>query len=182
MYVSHGRQLIYVRVPRTGSTWFLRHNRDLVHLSSGVDHETVWEAMSRDVWQEVSHYKRIGFVRQPLSWIPSFCYMCAQERRNWERYISDTEPYSRATGCTDRFLSNLKMTPFDWFTNPETGEVLVDTIYRTEDLHEMFPVNPEIRWKRENRRPSGDQYDLEFSDEGLAMMKDRFARELEYYK
>src|SRR3990167_9187928 len=129
MYVCQDRKLVYIRVPKTGSTAFVRSFGDALH-EDDSDHETARNAEQRDKWQRCRElgYTTIGFVRHPLAWVRSMHSVC-QSQTHWPEYA--TGHYQEDIGLSE-FAERIRVTPFDWFTG--ANGVLIDKIYRTEDL------------------------------------------------
>lgn len=109
-------RLIFVRVPKTGSTSFLTSLKNAHHTyrQVGAGHGTALEARSLigpGIWNT---YTRIGFIRHPRFWIASY-----------KKFLANTEPWRE-------FIANMP-TPYDWLADHK-GDLLVNSVYRTEDM------------------------------------------------
>jgi hypothetical protein len=114
--VSHSKRLIFIAVPKTGSTSVMNALND-GSMECRHRHERAREARVR--WAKVwDAYEKIGFVREPKAWADSYF-----------RFVSD---HNRPIAAPDRFLK-WTPTPYDWLIDDD-GQVIVDNIYRTEDL------------------------------------------------
>lgn len=156
--VCHERKLIFVRVPRTGSTSFLTSlkNSGGRYSNIGEGHGTAHEARSLapDLWKT---YTTIGFIRDPWNWAASYkTLFCADQ--HWSEYLEMT------------------MTPYDWLTDSD-GLVIVDHIFRTEDMADVvkhFGLEPcHVNASKEN-----DQVPVEYAE----IMNQKFRRELLHYR
>jgi len=180
MWVSEERELLYIRVPKTGSESFV--NALKLKWLGSKGHQTVWDAMQTNPMFYYYHhlkFKKIGFIRHPLPWLDSF-FGWSMRGYQWRDYVYGP-PYEKGKGG-DQFLFNLTVTPLSWLTHPETGELLVDEVYRTEDLPKIAD-EMNITIKHLNPTTEGRfKKQLDWHDYRLAYVDKRFARELEYYK
>ncbi len=178
MYACEDRQLIYIPVPTTGSESFTDALKCKWHGHEG--HQTAWDAMRYNTaWKHYAHFKKIGFIRHPLPWLNSF-FGWSMRGSQWSDYITGL-PYDKDKGG-DQFLYHLTMTPLDWLTHPTTGELLVDEVYRTEDL-ERVARTMNITIKRLNKTTPGRfKKTLDWHDHRLDYIERRFHRELKYYE
>ena len=145
----------------------------------GLYNLTYMDAMNTNpLFAHYQHFKKIGFVRHPLPWLNSF-FGWSMRGYQWRDYVVGP-PYEKGKGG-DQFLFNLSVTPMHWLTHPQTGELLVDEVLRTEDMPEIadrFGVTIE---NRNQTTPGRFKKELDWHDYRLDFIKHRFARELEYY-
>lgn len=116
--ISHKLKLIFIEVPKTGSTSFRESLKEVdtkyEELPRHIKARDLKPLIDANVWDK---YNKIGFVRFPEDWITS------------------------VKGMGNHFMRRLgENTPYDWFTD-EKGNLIIDSIYRTEDLNEIFTAN-----------------------------------------
>jgi hypothetical protein len=188
MFLIHELKIIYVVVPATGSTAFWnslkkKYELDFLHKRVPDDHPSIekgekdggidrkhWritrikELVDEDTWNT---YEKIAFVRHPYEWSWSL-----YNKRKVELAIGvDT------SGDYSTYLKNLDKTPYWWFTD-ENGNVLVDTIYRTEDLDSIVFPKYEVPVNRSN---IGKKKKEKISEEDEKLLKEKFHREFQHY-
>ena len=188
MFLIHELKIIYVVVPATGSTSFWnalqeKYELDFLHKRVPDDHPSVekgeedggidkkhWritrlrELVNEETWNT---YEKIAFVRHPYDWSWSLFH-----KRKLELAIGvdNTKDYST-------YLKELDKTPYWWFTD-EDGTVLVDTIYRTEDLDAKIFPKFEVEPKRTNinKQPKEN-----LSEDDQKLLEEKFHREFQHY-
>ena len=187
MHIFHNLKLIYIRVPKTGSSSFIhcmasKHKIEKVFLEDSpfskfppitqtqghFSAQSTREVIDRKVWDS---YEKIGFIRNPYPWICSFY----NQPNTDEMFREDNrKPFPE-------FIENLKLTPFSWFVD-EDGKMLIDTVYRLEDIKEVLDgygcetvhIHQMPKWK--------DNVSLEIAHQHEKIIKEKFKRELEYYE
>lgn len=173
MNVCKERELIYFRVPATGSTTFIQ---SCGFWPSGADHITFREAQEDPNWGAVRHFKKITLIRHPVAWVESMYAMCIRAKTHWREYALY---WHDEWASPQRFLRCLKVTPLDWVAD-EYGIVRADTVYRIEDLDSVcaeLGVTPTPgHWNK-----TWDKRPIDWSDNDLAIMRDKFQREFAYY-
>ena len=186
-FILHDRKMIYIVVPGTGSTSFVQalkvgRTKDVEQVNLKKDHdahfmhpnmntkkhltaEQVRYLIDEDIWNS---YTKFGFVRKPFDWC-----RCIFRKGNIDNILG----IDRGPTFPD-FMEKLNKTPYFWLTD-RNDEVLVDRIYRTEDLPyvaEEFDIEIPWRNKSNNTKPA------EFTQEVDRIIRKRFQRELKYYK
>jgi hypothetical protein len=188
MILFHGLKIIYCIVPGTGSNSFwgaMQTKYDLYHLnknipknhpaitksqSEGIKNNSHWrisrmkELLDDETWNT---YKKIAFVRHPYDWSWSIYNKSGVDNAIG---VDTTKDYSH-------FLKTLDKTPYWWFTD-EDGTVLVDTIYRTEDLDAKIFPKFEVEPKRTNinKQPKEN-----LSEDDQKLLEEKFHREFQHY-
>lgn len=191
LFVVHSLKLIFIAVPATGSTSFTESiNRRIGKQSDWAIYHADWQHPARKLHPEVildyhftaeqariviaddsiwNGYEKIAFVREPYAWTRSI----------W-RKLGATE-YAVGIDCTGtylEFLEKLEKTPYFWFTD-STGKVLVDNIYRTEDLEEVFRKY-DLPYRHSNKTPQS-QPETERTSEVDGILRKKFWREYKHY-
>ena len=119
--------------------------------------------IDKEIWDS---YEKIGFIRNPYDWVQSvYCQGGITKVIDEDTRKSFSE-----------FIKNLKLTPFSWLTN-EKGDILADTIWRTEDIKkfcEKYDVEYSHKHKTRRAKPK-------FTDELRAIVDEKFKREWAYY-
>ena len=141
----------------------------------------MYQVTQRPYWKkEFETYEKIGLIRHPFDWLKSFYKICLEAGSHWNDWVPGAKnpgkEHSQKT--LNLFLANT-MTQFDWLTHPETGKLLVDKIYRIEDLAKIS-----AKWGVDNPErlnETGAPIPIEWTDDQLGLIKKRFARELSYY-
>jgi hypothetical protein len=183
MIIYPDLKIIYIRVPATGSTTFhdqmsRKHEHYGVPVPANspvrrmnnihmIDHYTIEQAklcIEPKIWNS---YEKIAFVRHPFWWARSIY----RKLDTFNMIGIDTE------GTFERYLRKLDKTPYFWFTDA-SGCVMIDTIYRTEDLrkiYEKYGASPR------HGNPSPTKREYEVSKEVPRLLQEKFAREYEHY-
>lgn len=172
-YISHNLKTIYIRVPKTGSTSitaaFADAAGDMEQL--GGPHSDALDARSLTTkWDE---YRKIGFIRHPLTWAPSFA--------RWIRAVNRIMPTAVSEERDPTKFIHLIPTPMCWLTHPRTHEVMVDEVWRMEDIDELFKewgVAP----RHKHAAPTGKKIEWPVTPEYTEAIREVFARELLFYQ
>ena len=193
MILFHDLRIIYCIVPGTGSNSFWKamfeKYPNSYHLNKhvpaghpadtksrkidGINHPSHWrlirmkELIGSDVWNS---YKKIAFVRYPDYWTWSIFHKGGIPQAIGE---DNTKTY-------DHFIRTLKKTPYSWFTDDD-GRVMVDTIYRTEDMAEICQEYG-IRYLEDNVRMRGKSPPKQLNEELQEIMRKKFKREFKHYE
>ncbi len=190
MLIFPDLKLIYIRVPKTGSNSFFHamknRHKSVVPNQEELNKRRSWselppprislyehftanqarQLIPKEVWDS---YEKIAFVRNPYDWVVSL-----YDQRGIDSVLGEDEskPFPE-------FLRNLKLTPFTWFLDGDE-KMLIDTIYRMEDIDEVFDKYDckhlhLMKRKHFARNPV-------LTDEDREVIKAKFQRELAYYK
>lgn len=115
--ISHKLKLIYIEVPKTGTTSFRQALKTVDPDLEMISHrhsnaiETKKALNDDKIWDK---YTKIGFIRHPDDWITSLLNF----------------PMIYTVVVKDR-------TPYDWFLD-ENGVIAIDNVYRTEDMDQIM--------------------------------------------
>ncbi len=171
--------MIYIRVPKTGSNSFLTAMKKMYEceqVGEGMgphwEHWTAQQAkelIDPKIWET---YEKIGFIRHPHKWVVSIYHL----KETFNMWMEDNnKPFPE-------FLSNLKITIFDhWFVDDD-GELLIDKIYKTEDLREFLLDKgcigvEDIHINKTHRsKPI-----IDLTEDDKKIIREKFWREFEYY-
>lgn len=183
-------KIIYIIVPGTGSNSFHGEYRR-VHSNSlekikkpnPLPSDDIWELsnihheahitarhlktfIDPEIWKS---YRKIGFIRNPFDWVNSIYNKGG---------IKNAIGIDNA-GNLSEMVETLDKTPYDWFVD-DNGELLIDTIYRLEDLEtEIFKefgcCVPE------NRKNVSSKPKQQFSENDKYIIKEKFYREFKHY-
>ena len=180
MYICHELELIYIRIPKTGSNSFIKSmstKYELTHIDSKKAHSEHFTALQTkkyvdakfegDVWNE---YKKIVFIRYPRNWVRSI--YCLREIKS-ACGEDNTKPFSE-------FVRNLKLTEFSFFTD-EFGKVMVDNVYTMERDLETILHKYGVRHSHINKTPLDKLNSVEVTPEDKVIIDEKLRRELEYY-
>ena len=185
-FILHDRKMIYIVVPGTGSTSLVQalkvgqtesveqvtqdkeHAAQFMHPDMHTKkHLTAEQAkylIDEDIWNE---YTKFGFVRKPFEW--SRCIY----RKGNINHVLGIDPGPSFL----EFMRKLNKSPYSWLTN-RSGEVLVDRIYRTEDLAyvgQEFDITMPWRNRTNNSKPAKCTQEIE------QIIQAKFKRELKHY-
>ena len=191
MYIVHSLKSIFVEVPGTGSgsltesmaQKYRGKDCEIFHVNKNESaaafklhpeitmgkHFTIEQikmCIPEKHWEE---YKKIGFVREPYDWAKSI-------------YRKNGTKGSIGIDNSDDFLDfviKLEKTPYFWLTD-RNGKVLVDTIYRTEDIEDIFKKY-QLSPVHLNKSPRPNHL-AELTSEIEAILKEKFAREYKHYE
>lgn len=188
MYIFHGLKLIYIRVPKTGSSSFFecmcrKHKVKIVRLkpdqpplsqfppyTETLGHfgaMTARTLINPKIWNS---YEKIGFIRNPFSWVKSFY----NQPNTHEMFGEDNRKLFK------QFIENLELTPFSWFTDTN-GEMLIDTVYRLEDISSVLDKYGCETVHLHKMPISSRRITLEIVKEHEDIIRKKFRREMEYY-
>jgi len=168
MYVSHPLKLVWVRVPKTGSTSFYLAFDPVADWKpvGGDDHQYL------DLNKAPEGYRTVLTIRNPFDWVQSFCLMCMRAPAHWREYV--TEDKNCQERKLDTFFKKFCLSPMRW------GEV--DEVWRIEDLAKLCKqhgVNPAGRHNVSSKEDRENNF--EWTQERIDWAQKLFARELEYY-
>jgi hypothetical protein len=113
-------------------------------------------------------YRKIAFVRHPYTWVRSIYH---EKLFNSMMHENRTKPYPE-------YIRNLHTNMFRWFVD-EDDRVLIDTIYRMEDLDKIMMEEFGAIIGHKNRTPNNASNTL--TEENKAILNEKFAREMEFY-
>jgi hypothetical protein len=183
MIIYHDLKVISIRVPGTGSTAFheqmnKKYDDETIHVAKDnsarklnniymYEHFTAEQAqlcIDSQIWNS---YEKISFVRHPYWWARSIY----RKLDCFNMLGIDVE------GSFEWYLKKLDKTPYFWFTNA-SGCVILDTIYRTEDLNKVYEKY-NIDYRHSNRSPTKREYEITANVAPLLHAK--FVREYEHY-
>ena len=161
MYFSMEHDILYVRVPCTGSTSIVRSSLGFKQIGHG-DHE---KAQAFGGWAKYPSSRRIGFVRNPLDWFGTV-FNAHKMWREWSVAERDLEDWQLAERCD---------TPFDWFMQDD--QQVITEIWRTEDLDQFFTS---LGAEPAHMNKTGGKYPL--SEKAVDIIHQRFDREWSFYR
>lgn len=185
MFIFHKLKMIYILVPKTGTNSFWKsmtkvHKEERLEPKKNhpvfkmepithVAHLTARQVrtlVDKEIWES---YEKVGFVRHPYDWIISYF-----NTKGIKSILGEdtSAPFSE-------FIRKIKMTPFYWFTDTN-GELLIDTIYRTEDLKEILEGYG-CKLLHDNKSAKTDLTVESLSDDDKQVINKKFKREMEYY-
>lgn len=201
MMVWHNVKLIYIIVPGTGSNSFWPGLKEKYGDPeeptkgniTGAGGRTVSKQVGHPAWvaarnEKINHYahlpakyckefvdeqvwdtyEKIAFVRNPFDWV-------------WTMHNKSGVHGSVGidnSGKINHTLEKLTKTPYYWFTD-DAGHVMIDTIYRTEDLDteifSKFGIKP-----RHSNPTRKKKYQLNQFEQ--ALLRKIFEREFKHYE
>jgi len=189
MLIYHPIKTIFTRVPGTASSSFITHMHkrwgepEKIKIStapiqgmnniSDNSHRTAHqlklyleEIGRQHIWDE---YEKIAFVRHPVAWTNSIF-----RKTGIPQSIGENNK-----GSYRHYLESVDKTPYYWFTDPK-GKVLVDYIFRTEDLDsevfEIYGIAPPFSRHSVSRRPK-----FEPNEGDWKLLRKKFKREFAHY-
>ena len=185
-------KVLFIKVPATGggSFWLAMKSKNRFHdypvtdtvlnmqdirnknlLTAAQARATV----SEEIWNT---YEKIGLVRHPVKWINSLYY----KPLGGNHYGIDESNNGMGRVSFYEFVKNrINKTPYDWFTDDE-GNVIIDSIYRTEDLDDIvFPKYGLEQLHFNPRQKSNKFIDVVPNDEEMEIIRNKFHRELRHY-
>ncbi len=201
MYIFHGIKVIYIRVPKTGSNSFLHA---LYHVDIG-EFDYAWKGAIREaalktkgklrkpgagnhlnefgyhwtarqakklidpkIWES---YDKIAAIRHPYSWCKSFYRQPGLCQYGFEE--DNSLPFTE-------FLRNLKLTPFNWYTDDD-GDFIIDRVFKMEEMdEELKKYKAKIVHHNVSKVPL-HKPDFKLTDEHKSIMDEKFKREMTYY-
>ena len=118
------------------------------------------------VWET---YTKFGFVRHPYDWITSIYYA----KLNNLLHEDNSKPFSL-------YLRDLKPTTtiFNWFLDDD-GKMLVDDVYRVEDMFDVMKNEFGLKPQRKNATVGKD---ILLTEEDKSLIHKHFPHEFEWYK
>ena len=176
-FVAKRVPVVFIRVPKTGSTSVVRVCGG--HKTQGpgwAELATPTHVLASQVDPEIVEtyrdYTWIGGIRHPLSWIPSFW--------KWLEFRNDENTRTRWCGEHDGtwygFVKAIKTTPFDWLENPWGIEVKPCPLETPEVIEEILGIKlPHINKTESLPAFNPDQKTLD-------LIETKFHRELQYYE
>lgn len=183
MFVSHAKKLVYIRVPKTGSSVVVHAGSrvrppvdwDLTPYDIGFDTHVMVQDMPTQFKVRYRDYTWMAAIRNPMTWIPSFYSWLLKSNEAYKKnFCGSTE----IEGNWHKFLEQLKVTPASWSYDPD-GIVTVHS-YRAEDPTPMEEILGLSLQERRNR--TAKPRDFVPDDIALDLMKKKFFRELPYYE
>lgn len=172
-YISHNLKTIYIRVPKTGSTSTVNAFAEAAGDMKEIGEAHVDAVGARFLCPEWATYRKIGFIRHPLTWIRSFARQLSHAPKHGD--MLTMKLHSDSIG----FLREAP-TPFSWLCHPVTGEVMVDEVWRMEDMDKLFAewgVAPRHKHKSTHQKRAS----LKETPEFYAALDEHFDREFLYY-
>ncbi len=124
MYIFPDLKLIYMRVPKTGSTSFLNSMKDAGHeyvfrgKHEHEEHNTAAESKKFFTSDEWNSCLKIGFLRHPYDWAVSA----------WQSNIATVHTTAQAGEPSEsliEFVNNHNKTPIDWFDSESGFHVML---------------------------------------------------------
>ena len=196
MFIFHKHKVIYIIVPGTGSNSF--HGGYREKYSPGAHWEQLkitkktkadpiyavnpdigmyqhWTAEQVKMFidsNKWNSYRKIGFVRDPYEWTCSL-YKKGAGVKHAVGIDND--------GTYMEYIEKLEKTPYFWFTN-SSGDVIIDTIYRTEDLQKIC-LEFDIPYLHKNKTSLKSKRKCpEKNEEIEKILREKFYREYEHYE
>lgn len=176
MFIFHDLKMIYICIPKTGSTSFLqaieKKHRFKFASSSHRSNHFIKHSKAKDVRDNFikesiwSTYHKIGFIRHPYDWIRSIYQL-----NNQLLGEDNTKPFPL-------YVKDFSLTMFDWFTDGE--ELIIDEIYRLEDFREImkqYGANGKLHLNRTSPKKTTD-----ITEDLKQIIDKKFAREMTYYE
>lgn len=177
MYVSHKFSVVFVRVPKTGSTsvfkGYTHHHGpwDKYFQTHLMPHQ-----LERKHKEALKDYRWIAGIRHPMTWLPSlhrwlFQGHRSEERTRWTNFRVD-DPNDHKS-----FLRAIRWTPMDWVHDPE-GIVDVEP-YRLEDAEDF--IEEALRFRMTHHNPTDVLPEFNWDDDDLEYIGKKFEREFKFY-
>ena len=173
MYVFDDLKLIYIRIPKTGSTSFLyamkkKHRCCFVGDGKGShsEHYTALTAREKFIRPYIwNNYEKIAVIRHPYDWVVSL-YNLKETRTAWGQ--DNLKPFPE-------FVQNLDINMFYWLTDAR-GFQIIDNIYKLEDdiLAKKYKI--ETVHLNQTNKP------IELSNTDKECIDEKFWREFKYYR
>lgn len=180
-------KVLFIKVPATGggSFWIsMQRNfenieiippKSIFEMDKFIGNENLFTArqvrayVDEEIWNT---YEKIAFVRHPVRWLNSIYY----KANGMSHYgIRNDMPFPY-------YVKAVRYTPYDWLVDND-GKVIVDTIYRTEDLDTVVfprfnlrPYHYNVRFRPEKKR------DIVPTEDDMKIIRKKFAREYQHYE
>ncbi len=125
-------EFCYIRVPKTGSTTFVRAiekwgKRNHKQGNYTLNHTRAYNA--KDRLPEWDHVWTFGFIRNPWAWYVSFYNHSMRDEPKKQRSHHSFQTYLQ---------DSLEISPLLWLGEKEDNtQILVDTVYKTEDTPKL---------------------------------------------
>lgn len=183
MYVSHDKKLVFIRVPKTGSSAVIHLGRkqkpefnwDLTPYDFGYTTHVMVQDLPIPFKVRYKDYTWMAGIRNPATWIPSFMSWCQKtHEHNREMYLGTKEFPDNPL----KFLEALRVTPASWSFDPD-GIVTVHS-YKQENPKPMERILGFPLAERVNRTASPRSFELK--PELLDLYNRKFFRELPHYE
>ena len=177
MYIFNALKMIYIRIPKTGSTSFIHSMKNAGHHYQFAGHKKgaysehftavqAQEFIDPVVW---STYEKFAFIRHPYDWVRSLYFT-----KLTRMYLGeDTKrPFPE-------FIQNLRKetTMYRWLTN-KYGGMEIDTVYRLEDIDEIMK---KFGCRIVHKNQTADN-NIELTQEDKYIIDVNFWREMEHYE
>lgn len=181
MFVNHDKKVVYIRVPKTGSSAIVTSVRnqigwDLEPYDFGFHTHTMMCQMPPQFKHRYADYTWVSGVRHPYTWIPSF-YSWLKNNSQQMRELAFDE--GKVEDNWLKFIGKIKVSPLAWrFDNDRIIKNV--TIYKQEDtsgLANLLGVD-----LSQPRNVTKKRRDLELDDQIEDLIKRRFYAELAFYK
>lgn len=171
MYVTHAGKIVFIRVPKTGSTSVLNAIRakwpDLqVYRRPHLKYSEAGRCGD-------GSYYRFGCIRHPLDWLRSM-YDSIHKGESHRGLFTDSR---KASKCIVKFLEELKYTPYDWLVN--RGGKLSVIVHKTEEYAELED-RLGISIPRHNVTES-PTVRFRYNSETEELLRAKFSREFKHY-
>jgi len=124
----------------------------------------------RELWpDEYRSHKVVGLIRHPVDWTNSI----------WRKKPTLEVLGEDNSGSYSDYLGRLRLTPYHWLAD-ETGELMVDEVYRTEDFETtVFPsfgIDPPYSRDTVSSLPKAVP-----TDDDMKVLRQKFAKEFTHY-
>lgn len=164
----HPLKLLYIRVPKTGSTSFVGALDNLKPEHIGSVHGNMVEARHllerTGRWSEIAEYTCVGFIRHPYDWVRS-CFA------HW-RQAPTTFPEVKGAKSLHGFVHRFMRTPLSWLC--DAAGKLVCECWKTEDMSEIMPRLGLVEYRKRVRADN-----MPIDESTKALVRDKFARVFE---
>lgn len=205
MIISHDLKVIFVHVQKTGG-----NSVNDVLLSESHDHITrlpldkklfrTKHCFASDIKKHVdanifNEYKKFAVVRNPwdrmVSWYSMFCdktkpvndttKMVHRLSNSFEDFLNI--PQEAGRGLAERFYVN----QYDYVSDPNTGDILVDNILRFETLDDDFQkfiheVGLSIKLPHKNKSKREGDYRQYYNERTKKIIAERFAKDIDFFR
>ncbi|MEQ8909516.1 MAG: sulfotransferase family 2 domain-containing protein [Vicingaceae bacterium] len=137
MMISHKKKLIFIHVHRTGGTSFGNILREKLDDSfEPFFQHTNAMTVEAEFFEKHRDYYKLGFTRNPwariLSW---YSLINLNDQKSMAEERSRLEEFIEVDHAADFAEQSFHYNALDYFTN-KRGELMVDKIYRYENLHQ----------------------------------------------